>query len=77
MPTKITPRFSTVIPARGPAGNVFAIVGSCLSMMRRLNIPEAERDALRAKAMGAKSYREACDAVREWFPVDTGDEDDE
>lgn len=77
MSTKIVSRFSTVIPARGSAGNVFAVLGSCLSLMRQVGATEADRAALTEKVMGADSYKAACDAVREWFPVDTGGEDDE
>jgi hypothetical protein len=67
-------RFTTVIRATGPDGNVFAVLGAATRLMRKLSVDPNEVDALRAKVLDAKSYDEAIAAVREWFPVDTGEE---
>ena len=68
------PRFETTIPTHGPHGNVFAILGNATSLMRQLGIPKKDIAELRGQVTNAKTYDEACDAVREWFPVGT-DED--
>ncbi len=67
------PRFTTVISATGPQGNIFAILGTACQFMRELDIPGEERKDFAQKVISAKSYAEAVEAVREWFPVDTGD----
>ena len=63
------PFFSTRIDARGPAGNVFAVIGTAARLLRQLG-RDSDADALAEKAMSAQSYDEALAAVREWFPVD-------
>jgi hypothetical protein len=67
-------KFTTVIPAMGPDGNVFVVLANAVSLMRRLNVDPNEVHALRQTVLDAKSYDEAIAAVREWFPVDTGEE---
>ena len=64
------PRFTTVIPASGPLGNIFAIVGTACRHMRELDVPQQEISAFTDKVMLATSYREAVEVVREWFPVE-------
>lgn len=67
----MTPRFETVISARGPDGNTYAILGLALGMMRQLGIEASVRTDLSVRVRSAASYKEACDVIREWFPVET------
>jgi len=67
------PRFTTPIPAHGSSGNIFAIVATACQFMRELDIAQPEINAFTARVMNAKSYSEAVDVVREWFPVDLED----
>lgn len=68
-------RYSTRIDATGPNGNVFAIIGAAVQLMRQLpGMEPSEIDYFRKKVMAAKSYKEAVALVREWFPVDLDDE---
>lgn len=39
-------------------------------MLKQLSIEQSEIDKLRSQVMGAGSYTEALDFIREWFPVD-------
>ena len=66
----MTPRFTTVIPASGPLGNIFAIVGTACRHMRELDVPQQEIAAFANQVMIATSYRAAVEVVREWFPVE-------
>lgn len=66
-------KFKTTIDATGSNGNIFAVLGAARIMMRQLDVPKEDLTALGAKVMAASSYKEAIDAIREWFPVDTGD----
>lgn len=69
-------RFTTTIPATGPAGNVFAIIGTACALMRQLRVPNDEIAAFSERAMATESYADALAVVREWFPVDTGEDED-
>lgn len=64
------PRFTTHIPATGPAANIFAIMGTACRRMREFDVPQAEIADFCRKVMDAKSYAAAVDVVRAWFPVD-------
>lgn len=67
------PRFETAIPTHGPHGNVFAILGNATSLMRQLDVPKEDIAALRDQVTNAKSYDDACAAVREWFPLENNE----
>ena len=67
------PRFTTPIPAYGPSGNVFAVMATACRLMRELDVTQPEILAFTNKVMRARSYPEALDVVREWFPVDLED----
>ena len=67
-------KFNTVIDAPGPAGNIFAVLGTATGFLRQLRIDSTEIVALREAVMNSSSYDEALDHIREWFPVDTGDD---
>lgn len=67
------PRFSTVIPASGPDGNIFAILGTATRLLRQIGRPQADIDQLRGDVLASKSYEQALGFVREWFPVDVGE----
>jgi hypothetical protein len=64
-------RYVTVIPTHGPAGNVFAILGAAVSLMRQLGHSNEEIARLRTRVLNSHSYDEACAAVREWFPLES------
>ena len=66
--------FQTRIDGRGPNGNIFAIVGAAVSLMRQLEWDQSRTAGFRKTVLAAKSYKEAVALVREWFPVDLDDE---
>lgn len=68
-------RFTTIIPATGPGGNIFEVVGKARVLMRQLGVPSAEINALTERVCNTHSYADALAVVREWFPVDTGDDE--
>jgi predicted benzoate:H+ symporter BenE len=68
------PKFTTPISISGPDRNIFVVCGTARAMMRQLGRSEAELAALTNAVMTAGSYETALDAVREWFPVEGGDE---
>jgi hypothetical protein len=57
--------------------NIFAVLSRARYLMRRLDVPKADIDALSLKVMDAKSYKEAIAAIREWFQVELENEEDE
>lgn len=65
------PKFTTVINATGPNGNIFAVLGNATVLMKELRISPFEIQSLREKVFGSKSYEEALDHIREYFPVKT------
>jgi hypothetical protein len=67
---RLMPRFTTPIQAYGTSGNVFAIMGTACRLMRELGVAQPEILAFTNNVMRARSYPEAIDVVREWFPVD-------
>lgn len=69
----MTPRFSTVINATGPNGNIMAILGIARVRMKQLEVPPEDIMDMTARVMDAKTYADALAVVREWFRVDTGD----
>lgn len=68
-------RWTSRIDATGSGGNIFAVIGTARRFMREIRLPQGEIDDMTARAQGAGSYDEALAVVREWFPVDTDDED--
>ncbi len=64
------PKFETVIPARGPSGNIFAILGCAKRMMRKLCVSPEDIEELSRRVMSSGSYEEACSHIREWFPLE-------
>lgn len=63
------PIFDTVIDARGPRGNVYVIIGTAISRLKAIAVPEDRIVALREAALNAGSYEEAVDHVERWFRV--------
>jgi hypothetical protein len=68
-------KFTTRIDATGPSGNVFVVLATAVRFMRQLNRSPTEISILQGQVNSAKSYSEALGYVRQWFPVDTGDDD--
>lgn len=66
--------FDTVIPARGPAANIYAITGTAYSLMRQLRLPTDRIDALKSDIAVARSYEAAIACVEKWFKVDRGED---
>jgi hypothetical protein len=64
---KPTPRFSTTIPGAGQ--NILVIAGTAARMMRRLSVPAEGITAFYGRISDAKSYREACAIVEEYFTL--------
>jgi len=62
----MTSNFTTGIKA----GNIFEMLAQACRWMRDLDIPREERVALKEKVMNSKSYEEACDAIRKYFPIE-------
>lgn len=69
----MTPRFSTIINATGPNGNINAILGIARVHMKQLEVAPEEIMDMTTRVMDAKTYPEALAVVREWFNVDRGD----
>lgn len=67
------PKFTTVIPASGPDGNIFAVLGNACRLLRQLNIANAEITALTERVTSSSSYAEALAHIRVYFPVDPGE----
>lgn len=67
-----SPRFSTVIRAAGPQGNIYAILGAACSLLAQLEIPADRIERLRADVGTAQSYDAAVACVEAWFPVERG-----
>lgn len=68
------PFFTTRINATGPSGNVFAVIAQARRYLRDLGVASDKIEDMDRRARAAGSYAEALAVVREWFPVDTGDE---
>lgn len=68
-------KFSTTIPAHGSNGNTLAILGAATSMMRQIRVSSDDIAALQLKVMNSGSRAEAIAAIREWFPVETDDDE--
>lgn len=68
-------RFTTIIPATGSGGNVFEIIGKARVLMRQLGVSSGEINKFTERACSTESHADALAVVREWFPVDTGDEE--
>ena len=63
------PKFTTVIPCNGPNGNIFTILGTARSLLKRLPVTKFEIDELSNKVMDAGSYTEALGYIQEYFPL--------
>jgi hypothetical protein len=63
------PRFNTVIPTDGPSGNINVILANAMSLMKQLDVPDIDRVILRSAVTRSLNYEEACNAIREWFPL--------
>ena len=63
------PIFSTVIPATGPAENIFVILGTATRLLRELDIPADRIAALRDAVMAPSDYDEAVELIERWFVV--------
>lgn len=63
-------KFTTTIPAYGEQGNIFAVLGNATRMMKQLNVPAGEIDALRSAVMDSDSYDAALECIEVWFPVE-------
>ena len=70
-------RFTTRIFAQGASGNIFVILGTARSLMRQIDIGHAEIEEFTKRVKTAESYRNALAIVREWFPVDAGEDYEE
>jgi hypothetical protein len=68
-----TPMFSSRIPTSGPSGNIFVILGRARSLLEQIGRPREEIDELSRVVLEAKSYEEACDHVRRYFPLEDDD----
>lgn len=66
----VEPVFSTVIPATGSGGNIFAITGAAIWLLRKLDVPRDRIDKLRNDVASAASYNEAVAFVERWFKVE-------
>lgn len=65
-----TPMFETIIPTDGPLGNINVILGTATRLMKEIGVPTDARSRLVMQVQHAKSYDEAKNFVREWFPLD-------
>lgn len=65
-----SPVFTTVIRAAGPAGNVFAVLGTACAYLRQLDIPRDRIEKLRTDVKASGSYDAALALVGRWFPVE-------
>ncbi len=63
------PKFTTPIPTGGENGNIFVVLAIATAFMRKLGISEDERQSLRDKVLGCHSYKDACLAIKEYFPL--------
>lgn len=71
----MSPRFRTVLPVKGPDGNIFMLTTNAVRAMKDSGqCTRADVDDLRSRVVTAKSYKEACDVIREYFPLE-GDEE--
>lgn len=67
------PRFTTVIDASGPNGNIMMIQGAARVLMKQLEVDPLDILDMSTRVMSAKSYAAALAVIREWFTVDTGE----
>lgn len=72
--TAPSPVFTTVIRTDGPAGNVFAVLGTSCAYLRQLDVPRDRIDKLRADVMSSGSYDAALALIGRWFPIDRDDD---
>ena len=68
--TATSPVFGTVIQTRGPAGNIFMILGTAAKMLRQLDVPEDRVRKLTDDVYASDSYEAAIRHVERWFPVE-------
>jgi hypothetical protein len=64
----VTPKYAITIDARGPGGNIFAILAQARRLLQDLGEGHLI-GPLTEKVTGAHSYEEALDAIREYFPL--------
>lgn len=62
--------FSTRISAKGPQGNIFAVLGNAVSLMEQIGLPHDAIKALKEDVFASQSYEEAISFIEEYFPVD-------
>lgn len=67
------PIFETIIPTDGPCGNINVILGTATRLLKEIGVPVDARTRLAIQVSHAKSYEEAKNFVREWFPLDDSD----
>ena len=67
------PMFETPIPAYGPDGNIFAMLGRASTMLRQLG-RDIDAALLEHDVMASESYAQACALIEEWFPLDRGEQ---
>jgi hypothetical protein len=63
-------KYETAIDASGPGSNIFAILGKAIAFMRTLKVSQSEIADITSRVAASKSYKEACDVIREWFPIE-------
>ena len=65
------PKFSgPPIETKGETGNIFVMLAITTSRMRRFDVSQEEITKLQDIVTKSTSYEGACNALREWFPLD-------
>lgn len=65
---RMTPKYDLTIDARGPNGNIFAILGEARRLLQALGDGDLV-GPLTEEVTSAHSYEQALDAVREYFSL--------
>ena len=69
-------KWTNVIDATGPAGNIFVVLGTARALLRQMDAPQAEIAELTNRVFAAPSYTKAISVIEEWFPVVLGGENE-
>ncbi len=64
-------KYRTKINARGEQGNVYVVLATATTLLKRVGTPSEEVKALQTKVFNSKNYEEALNHVREYFEVIT------
>ena len=67
----IKSQYTTRISTDGPAGNIFVVLSTATARLKQLRHKRTEIEAFAKRVMSTKSYADALNVIREYFPVDS------